>query len=208
LSSLCFLAAFLVSFTMKKVESPSLHVPFFPKELLKRNWRVYIPYLLRHTGANAIWVIYPLYIMSLDGNKFWIGVIYTVNTATQFVVMRFLDRFDSERLIRTGLLLAIITFLSFTLAQSFLHLLPMQVLLACSWSCMYVGSLLYLMKNNVEKATSSGMLSSVINIAQVFGALLGGAVSQLFDFRATMYLAAILTVVGFGFFRAGNKSRK
>ena len=64
------------------------------------------------------------------------------------------------------------------------------------------------MKNNVEKATSSGMLSSVINIAQVFGAILGGAVSQLFDFRATMYLAAILTVVGFGFFRAGNKSRK
>jgi len=208
LSSLCFLAAFLVSFTMKKVESPSLHVPFFPKELLKRNWRVYIPYLLRHTGANAIWVIYPLFIASLGGDKFWIGVIYTVNTATQFVVMRFLDRFDGERLIRIGLLLAIITFLSFTFAQSFLHLLPMQILLACSWSCMYVGSLLYLMKNNVEKATSSGMLSSVINIAQVFGALLGGAVSQLFDFRATMYLAAILTVVGFGFFRAGNKSRK
>jgi len=207
LSSLCFLTAFLVSFKMKKVDSPSLRVPFFPKDLLKRNWRVYVPYLLRHTGANAIWVIYPLFIVSLGGDKFWIGVIYTVNTAAQFFVMRFLDRFDGERLITIGLLLAIMTFLSFTLAQNFLDLLPMQILLACSWSSMYVGSLLYLMRHNVEKATSSGMLSSVIYISQVFGALLGGTVAQLFDFRATMYLAAILTVVGFVFFRAGNRKR-
>jgi len=206
LSSLCFLVAFLVSLTMKKIDSPRLSVPLFPKELLKRNWRVYVPYLLRHTGANAIWVIYPLYIASLGGDKFWIGIIYTVNTATQFVVMRFLDRFDGERLINIGLLLAIMTFLSFTFAQRFLHLLPMQVLLACSWSSMYVGSLLYLMKNNVERATSSGMLSSVINISQVLGSLLGGVISLLFnDFRATMYLAAILTIVGFGFFRAGDR---
>jgi predicted MFS family arabinose efflux permease len=205
MSSLCFLVAFLISLIMEKVDGPRLNIPLFPKNLLKKNWRVYVPYLLRHTGANAIWVIYPLFIASLGGDKFWIGVIYTVNTATQFVVMRFLDRFDGEKLIGTGLLLAIATFLSFTFAQSFLHLLPMQVLLACSWSSMYVGSLLYLMKNNVERATSSGMLSSVINIAQVFGAIIGGAVALIFGFKATMYLAAILTAIGFGFFRAGNK---
>jgi len=207
MSSLCFLVAFLASFTLKKVDSPRLNVPFFPKELLKRNWRVYVPYLLRHTGANAIWVIYPLYIAGLGGDKFWIGVIYTMNTATQFVVMLFLDRFESERLIKTGLLLAIVTFLSFTLAKDFLYLLPMQVLLACSWSTMYVGSLIYLMKNNVEKATASGILSSVINLSQVLGALLGGTVALLFGFKATMYLATALTIVGFGFFQAGNRKK-
>jgi len=206
LSSLCFLVAFLVSVTIKEVNSQRLSIPFFPKDLVRRNWRVYVPYLLRHTGANAIWVIYPLFIASLGGDKFWIGIIYTVNTATQFFVMRFLDRFDCEQLIRVGLLFAVMTFLSFTFAQSFLHLLPMQVLLAFSWSSMYVGSLLYLMKNNVERATSSGILSSVINISQVFGALLGGVISLLFnDFRATMYLASILTVFGFVFFTAGKR---
>lgn len=209
LSSLCFLVAFLLSLKMKEVNSPSLSVPLFPKKLLKRNWRVYVPFLLRHMGANCIWVIYPLYIASLGGDKFWIGVIYTVNTATQFFVMRFLDRFEDERLIKIGLLFAIMTFLSFTFAQSFLHLLPIQVLLACSWSSMYIGSLLYLMKHNVERATSSGILSSVMSISQVFGALLGGAISMLFkDFRATMYLAAILTIIGFGFFIAGNRQQK
>jgi len=205
LSSLSFLLAFIVSLTMKEIKSPSLKVPFFPKELLKKNWRVYVPYLLRHTGANAIWVIYPLYIASLGGDKFWIGIIYTMNTATQFVVMPFLDRFKGERLINVGLMMAIVTFFSFTFARSFEHLIPMQMLLACSWASMYVGSLLYLMKHNVERATSSGMLSSVINISQVFGALLGGAVAQAFDFKATMYLAAILTIVGFILFRAGDR---
>jgi len=206
LASACYLLAFLISFTIKRADGPRVQVPFFPKDLLKRNWRVYVPFLLRHTGANCIWVIYPLYIALLGGDKFWIGVIYTVNTATQFVVMRFLDRFDEKVLINTGLLLAVATFLSFTAAQSYLHLLPMQVLLACSWSSMYVGSLTYLMKNNIEKATSAGILGSVINISQVFGALIGGAISELFqDYKVTMYVAGVLTMAGFGLFRAGNR---
>ena len=205
-ASLCLWTAFILSLTIKKVDGPRLKVPFFPKELLKRNWRVYVPYLLRHTGANTIWVIYPLYIASLGGDKLWVGIIYTVNTATQFIVMPFLDRFECKRLMKIGLLLAIVTFFSFTLAQNFLHLLPAQVLLACSWAFMYVGSLLCLMKNNVEKATSSGILSSVISIAQVFGSLLGGFVAQLFgDFRATMYLAALMTIAGFVLFSVNNK---
>jgi len=204
LSSACYLLAFLISFTMKRADGPRLRVPFFPKSLLKKNWRVYVPFLLRHTGANCIWVIYPLFIESLGGSKFWVGVIYTVNTATQFVVMRFSDRFEEKALINAGLLLAVATFISFTLAQSFLHLLPIQVLLACSWSSMYVGSLTYLVKNNVEKATSTGILSSVINISQVFGALIGGVISQLFDFKATMYIAALLTTAGFVLFRIGR----
>jgi len=205
LSSACFLLALLISFKMKRTDGSRLQVPFFPRDLMKKNWRVYVPFLLRHTGANCIWVIYPLFILSLGGNDFWVGVVYTVNTATQFVVMLFLDRFEEKSLINAGLLLAVATFLSFTMAQNFLHLLPMQVLLACSWASMYVGSLTYLMKNNVEKATSTGILSSVINISQVFGSLMGGVISQLFDYKATMYVAATLTVVGFGMFRAGNR---
>jgi len=205
LSSFCFFLAFLISFTIKRADGPRLQVPFFPKDLLKKNWSVYSQFLLRHTGANCIWVIFPLFITSLGGDKFWIGVIYTVNTATQFVVMRFLDRFEAKTLINVGSLLSATTFLSFTVAQNFLHLLPMQILLACSWSTLYVGSLTYLVKNNVEKATSTGILSSVINVSQVFGAIIGGAVSQLFSFRATMYVAATLTIAGFGLFGLGRK---
>ena len=203
LSSASFMLAFLVSLTMPSVKGPSLRVPLFPKKLMVKNWYVYIPYLLRHTGASCIWIIYPLYIASLGGDKFWTGIIYTVNTGSQFVVMRYADRLRDRTLLSAGFILSITTFLAFTMAQDFCQLLPAQVLLGSSWSCLYVGSLLYLMKHNVEKATSTGLLSSVISLSGVFGAILGGVVSQLFEFKATMYIAAVLTTIGFILFRVG-----
>jgi len=205
LSSASFTLAFLVSLTMPSVKGSRLQVPLFPKKIVVKNWYVYIPYLLRHTGASCIWIIYPLYIASLGGDKFWIGVIYTVNTGSQFIVMRYADRYRDITLLNAGLILSLTTFLAFTVAQSFYQLLPIQVLLASSWSCLYVGSLLYLMKHNVEKATSTGLLDSVIHLSGVFGAVLGGVISQLFEFKTTMYAAALLTAVGFILFRAGIK---
>lgn len=205
LSSASFMLAFLISLTMPSVKGPRLQVPFFPKKLMVKNWYVYIPYLLRHTGASCIWIIYPLYIASLGGDKFWIGIIYTVNTGSQFVVMRYADRFRDRTLLNAGFIFSLTTFLAFTMAQDFYQLLPAQVLLASSWSCLYVGSLLYLMKHNVEKATSTGLLSSVISLSGVFGAILGGVISQLFEFKATMYTAAVLTTIGFILFRAGTR---
>lgn len=205
LSSACLLLAFLVSFTMPTISTPRLSVPFFPKSVIKKNWHLYLSYFVRHTGANCIWVIYPLYIMNLGGDKFWVGVLYTVNAASQFFVMRLVDRFKDKTLVTTGLILSSITFFAFTLAQTFYQLIPIQVLLACSWSCLYVGSLLYLMRRNVEKATSTGMLSSVISLAAVTGALIGGIISELFGFRATMYTAATLAATGFCLFRTGTR---
>jgi len=203
LSSACLLLAFLVSLRMPTISSPHLSVPFFPKSVIKKNWHLYLSYFLRHTGANCIWIIYPLYIINyLGGDKFWVGVLYTVNTASQFLVMRFVEQFRSRTLINVGLTLSLVTFFTLTLAQNFYQLIPIQVLLACSWSCIYVGSLLYLMEHNIERATCTGILSSVINLATVFGALMGGAISQLFGFKATMYAAAALTAIAFCFFRA------
>lgn len=207
LSSACLLLAFFISFTLPQVASSRLSVPFFPWRLMKKNWQVYLSYFMRHTGASGIWIIYPLYIVSLGGDKFWIGLIYSVNTLTQFFLMLYVDRFKSKSLISAGLALSSIVFFAFTFAQNFYQLIPIQVLLGSSWSCLYVGSLLYLMKYNIEKATCSGILSSLISLARVFGALLGGVVSDLFGFRAAMYVAAALTVAGFVLFRIGIKDK-
>jgi len=201
LSSVCLLLAFLVSFTMPTISSPRFSVPFFPKSVIKKNWRLYLSFFVRHAGANCIWVIYPLYIVSLGGDKFWVGVIESVNVVSQFFVMQFVDRFRGKTLINAGLILSLMTFFAFTLAQNFYQLIPIQILLGCSWSCLYVGSLLYLMKRNVEKATCTGLLNSVINLAAVSGALIGGIISELFDYRATMYVAVALVATGFFLFR-------
>lgn len=206
LSSACLLLAFLVSLTMPRVNSPRLSIPFFPKSVIKKNWRLYLSVFMRHAGANSIWITYPLYITSLGGNEFWIGIIYTLNTASQFFVMRFVDRFKERILVSLGLILSSATFFSFTLAQVFFQLFPMQVLLGCSWAFLYVGSLLYLMRRNVEKATCTGMLGSVINLAAVSGALLGGMISEFLGFRTSMYTAAALAATGSFLFITGNDS--
>jgi MFS family permease len=209
-SSVCVFLAFVFSLTPSNVGKPALKVPLFPKELLKRNWGVYLPFFLRHTGANCIWIVYPLYIASLGGDKFWIGAIYTFNTATQFIVMLYIDRFDGKVLLNAGLILSFVTFVAISLAESFIHLIPVQILLGTSWSCLYVGSLVYLMSHNVEKSTSGGILNSLTSLSMVLGSLLGGALWGLFGYRATMYTAACLTAAGFCVFRfsKGRKSEK
>jgi MFS family permease len=208
LSSLCFLLTFIISLTMGKVTSPRISVPFFPKSVIKKNWHVYLSFLLRHTGANCIWVVYPLFIASLGADKFWIGVIYTVNTMAQFIFMPFLDRFKPKTTIYGGIVLSALTFFIFTLAQNYLQLLPMQVLLGASWSLIYVGASLYLMQRNTEKATCTGILSAVVSLAMVVGSLMGGIIAQLFDYRATMYVATILTLIGLVFFWIGAEKKQ
>ncbi len=204
-SSACIFLAFLLSLTFPDIGRAKLKVPFFPAALLKKNLHVYLPFFLRHSGANCIWIIYPLYIASLGGDKFWIGAIYTINTATQFVVMQFIDRFEGRALLNVGLVLSVVTFLSISLAQSFLHLIPAQIVLGASWSCLYVGSLVHLMKHNVEKSTSGGILGSLTSLSMVFGALVGGSLSGLFGYRATMYAAVGLTLLGFFLFKLSDR---
>lgn len=202
-SSLCFLMAFLVSLSMPYRKCTPLKISFFPKTLMKRNWYVYISFFLRNLGANAIWVVFPLFIISIGGDKFWIGIIYTINWFGQFIIMSFLDRFRGRRLLGAGLLLSTVAFIAFTFAQQYYELIPMQLLIASAWSCLYVGALVYLMENNIEKATSTGVLNSASNLSVVFGSLLGGIVSELFGYPAIMYVAAILTLLGYVIFKIG-----
>lgn len=207
LSSLCFWLTFAISLTMGKVTSPRMSVPFFPKSVIKKNWHVYLSFLLRHTGANCIWVIYPLFIASLGADKFWIGIIYTVNTVAQFIFMPFLDRIKPKIAIYWGIILSALTFFAFTLAQNYLQLLPMQVLLGASWSLIYVGASLYLMQCNMEKATCTGILSAVVSLSMVVGSLTGGIIAQLFGYRATMDVATVLTLIGLVFFWIGRRKK-
>ena len=51
------------------------------------------------------------------------------------------------------------------------------------------------------------MLSSVIILAIVFGSLMGGAISQLFGFKAIMCAGVALTAIGFCFFRVGIRRK-
>jgi MFS family permease len=196
LSSLFFFLAFLASLRMKEVRIERIAIPILPIGVIKKNFAVYLAFFLRNLGANSLWVIFPLFLADLGATKLWIGIIYFVNSGAQFLIMRNIDRFKETQLISAGLVFSSCVFLSYSLATAYMQVIPIQLLLAASWSCLYVGSLLFLVKRNIEKATSIGVLNAAISISAVIGPLVGGAISQLWGFHAVMYFASIISAIG------------
>jgi DHA1 family quinolone resistance protein-like MFS transporter len=111
--------------------------------------------------------------------------------------MRKLDFARETALIKTGLLLSTAVFFFYTLAPDYRWVIPLQIMLAFSYSFLYVGDLLYLTKRNEEKAVSVGILNSILGVCIGLGPLFGGVISQLWSFEWVMYSASLLSFLGF-----------
>lgn len=192
--------AFVISMTLKE---PAIRKSLRPDTFLvvRRNLKVYLPFFVRHLGANMVWVVFPLFLASLGASKPWIAVLSAVNTGGQFIAMMFVERLKESRVFLLGFLLSALVFLAYSQATSFIQLLPVEALLALAWSSLYVGALLLLLKNNEERATSTGILFSTISLAGAAGPFLGGMVAQFWGFRPLMYFAAGFCLAGFGIAR-------
>jgi MFS family permease len=172
-----------------------MRVPLFPLAVIRQNAPVYASVLVRHTGANMVWVTYPLFLMSIGADGMWVGVIYSVNAFAQFFIMKVLDRYDPARLVGFGIALSSVTFATFLLADEYWKIIPAQILLATSWASLYVGSLRYVMDKSREKATATGMLSATISISGIIGPVLGGLCAAVIGFGGTIAIASALSLV-------------
>lgn len=207
LDSVFFFLAFLLALRLE-IPKISFKIPFFPKKIIKNNFSLYLSFFLRHSAAHMIWIIFPLYLVSLGINKFLIGIIYFTNSFSQFFIMRKIDGFKSRNLVLIGLLLSAGAFYSFTLAKNFPQFLLTQILVAFSWSSLYVGSLGSVMERNVERATAVGLLNSTISLSQILGPFLGGLAAQYFSYYFAFYVAAFMVFFGFIIFYFLGPERK
>ena len=196
LSAVSAAVAFLVSLTFKEERHTRIEVAVLPVGIVWANRRVYLPFLLRHMGATSIWAILPLYLAGIGASLLWIAILNGMNTGGQFVAMRIVQRFNPARLFMSGLLFSIVVFVIYGLATDYLQLIPVQILLALSWSCLLVGALTVLLQRNVEHGTAVGLLYSTDHLAWGLGPFLGGAISQVWGFETLMYVAAALAFVG------------
>ncbi len=154
-----------------------------------------------------MWVFWPLYLLSLGANFFWVGIIQSINAVTQFLVMFFIsDKIKSDKSIFIGLLLSGLTFLSFILAQDYIQLLPTQVLLGMSWAFMYVGAIRYVNERSEERGTATGILNSVISFSSIVGSLLAIFIIYIVgDYRWVILAAAAMAFAGLIIFSMLNK---
>src|SRR5512136_351218 len=188
--------ALLLSFSLKEKRGKSLHVPFFPLSLFRDNGRVYIPFFLRCLGSSAIWAVFPLFLVSIHASKLWVALLDAINMGLQFVFMRYVERFNSAKVLAVGLIASVAVFASYGFATHYLQLIPFQVLLAISWSCLWVGSLSFLMGRSVERGTAAGLLYSMTYLSAGFGPLIGGLLADRWDFPVLMFAASGVTFLG------------
>lgn len=172
-----------------------LSQPIVDMRVLRRNWKEYLVFFLRHAGATSIWAIYPLFLSDLGASRLWVGVIFALNPLAQALFLSFFERFGERQLIIAGAALSVLVFVGFGLSRHWVQVLPIQVLLAISWSALYLGELKRLMRRNVERSTAAGMLQSVLALSAVCGALLVGVTGR-FGYGAVMYTAAGLGAAG------------
>lgn len=193
-SGFCLLG-FLLSFFIRE-RSERISVPLFPYHIIKKNLGVYLPFFIRHSAAQAIWAIFPIYLAELGADKFHIGLLYALNPLSQFIFMILLEKQDSERLMRTGLICSGVTFLGYGITPDWRWLIFFQTLLGLSWATLYLGAIKYLLRNNLEQATASGFLSSIIGLSGIIGPLFGGIV-LLHGIRPLLFISAILCGLAF-----------
>jgi len=204
-SSFLMVVAFLISLLLPFKKEVHHRVPLFPVEIMRRNFPAYAAVLLRHTGANMVWVTFPIFLEDLGADPMSIGIIYAVNSITQFTTMQFLDRFNPSRLVVAGLILSAIVFTLFTRAGTFWEVIPMEFILAVAWSCLYIGSINYIMRKNVERGTSAGLLQSTISISAIAGSMAGGAISYAFGYHGSMIFAVGMALVALMIFIWGDR---
>jgi len=199
LSSALYVAGFFLAGSSPQ-EPVRVPIPFLPVAVFRKNLAIYASMLIRHTGANMIWVIFTLYLIDIGRmSGLEVGIVYTVNPLVQFVVMQRTDRVRGGTLVAAGLGLSALTFLTFAVSANFWWLLGTQVLLGVSFAVLYTGALRDLAERNQETATAGALLGSVMSFAAILGPIAGGILSSTqADLRAS-YVLPMLVASGMSF---------
>lgn len=197
-SALCCAAALVLSLLL-----PARSDRLSPKKTAPPLWSVvrlgypiYLAVFLRHLGATAVWIILPLYFASLGLDHFWVGVLWGINFAVQFVVMRCLDRYNPNSIFTLGQLLSIAVFVAYVFVERLWPLVAAQVVLGVAWSCLYVGALLLILRAGEDRGTASGIFQATLNLCGAVGPFLGGFIAQFWGYQGVMLFAAALGVAG------------
>jgi MFS family permease len=196
LSFLVCLLSFFLSLAFQRVPTHTFSKPPNLWHVMRRDYRVYLAVFLRHLGAAAVWVIFPLYLASIGLDNFWIGLLWGVNFAVQFVVMRQLERFSEFKTFFYGQLLSILVFTAYAFVTGRFYLIIIQVVMGVAWSCLYVGALLIVLRSGKEKGTAGGIFQSTLNLCNAVGPMLGGLIAQEWGYRGVMFFAVVLCMCG------------
>jgi MFS family permease len=190
--------SFVLSFWLKeeKESAVRIRVAAFPAGLIRTNYKVLFAFFLRQLGGMAIWTVWPLYLSSIGATKFWISVMDATNMLGQFIASRYVEKFNAGKMVQFGLISSVVVFTLYGLADHYLVMVPIQILLSLGYSALFIGALNYMLKRHRERGTVAGLLNSSMSLSGSIGPFFGGAVSQAWGYDAVMYTGAALSLLG------------
>jgi MFS family permease len=191
-----FFVCFLLSLNLKEVAAVKVKSPLIPYRIIRKNSNIYFPFLLRDIGAFCAWTFFPLYLIGLGANDFWIGFMIFINSGLQFPMKQLIDGYDHEKLFSWGLAISAAALFAYVLPGNYLEVIPAQFLIAAAWTTLSVGAMGLLTERNHEKATVIGLLNSTRGFAQIVAPLIGGVILQYWGFKELMFFSGTITVIG------------
>jgi DHA1 family multidrug resistance protein-like MFS transporter len=203
LSTVGMFISFGIAVSLPRLKEVKLKIPLFPIDVIKKSYPAYLALVIRHTGATGVWALLPLYLKTeLGMSATDISYIYASNAFIQFIVMYYADRLPSKTTITLGLIISVGSFFFFPWALTVWAWTVLFIIIGGAWSLLYVGSTVYVMERNVERATSTGLLQGSTSLAGITGPLIAGVLAQVGPFVYNFYLATILCVVALVIFLA------
>ena len=202
-ATFAFIGAAVIAFTLEEEETSSKKYKDSVLIVFWERKEIYLALVIRHSFASAIWVFWSLFLIELGADTFWIGVVQFTNAGTQAVIMtKFTDKMNSKRMVYLGLLFSSIAFFSFTIPQTFLGIIPLQIILGLSWALLYVGTLRYSVeKSSFDKSTAAGIITSILPISNLVGSFIALIITSLGGgYTDIMIAATIATLITFGGF--------
>jgi MFS family permease len=164
----------------------------------KENLGIYVTLLVRHSGANLAWTFWPLYLLVLGANYFYVGVISASNSLAQFLASFYLaDRFGGRKEFDIGLMLSGLTLVGLGLATNLAQAWLLYVLIGGIWGFVYVGGLRTVLDRSNQKGATVAAYNSVVNLSTLLGPMMATVLIEFADYRATMYVAAALAFASY-----------
>ncbi len=207
-SAVLYMIAFLIVMTSGTGESfvpAETVVHENPREMymkaLRKNWVIYLLFVMRHGTANSIWIFWALFLSEdLQLTTSQIGIVQATNMITQFVFMRTVtDKMNPRLMVILGGFTSALAFWTFTIAGDFTQIVLSQVILGFSWAMFYVGGLRTVEMRSRDEgivATGTGLFNASLSVSQLVGPFLA---IYLYSVSSTyilsMNVAALVTAV-------------
>jgi MFS family permease len=207
ISSMFFAFAFLSALTLPSIPGAHMKLPLFPLMTFKRNISVYVTVFIRQSSAAAAWTLWSLHLINIGSNSFMIGLLWTINSISQVVFMVFIgDCYNSSKMIILGLLLNVIAFSLVLVATNPIEIIPSQIAMGLAWACIYVGALKFVTEHNKEKATASGLLSSMLSLSGITGPIFAAVIFLIWSSYIPIFVFCIvMSVVALLFFEISKR---